>query len=188
MSAYANTKDKELREEARLENRADRNFSFYGKGNFYGAIIGAVMSLFMIIMQSNVNFPEYNSQIVQFLFFIPILTYALYQYSHALRRKIVFQNGALFGLYISAIAAVTYIILNTVFYFLGFQNWQLFTMDASEGFGKFIVIQMTTLFTILVAGGLWSFVAMQFFKNPGHAPELTDVVAKEEAKEQRRKG
>lgn len=176
------TNDRELREEHRLEDQGNRKFNFYGKAAMYGIIAGFLMSFAIIGVQSLVEFPEYNAQLVQYLFFIPVLTYALYQFSLALKRKVIFQNGMMFGGVMSAIAGVAYIVINTFAYLAGMRGWQLFNMDASESFAGFLTIQVTTFFLILVAGLLWSFVAMQFLKNPGHAPELTEVTGTEDKK------
>ncbi len=176
------TNDRELREEHRLEDEGNRKFNFYGKAATYGIIAGVLMSFAIIGVQSLIEFPEYNAQLVQYLFYIPILTFALYQFSLALKRKVIFQNGMMFGGVMATITGVVYMVVNTVAYLVGMRGWQLFNMDASESFGAFLTIQITTFFLILVAGLLWSFVAMQFLKEPGHAPELSEVAGDQEKK------
>ena len=158
--------DPEIREEERLMNQAERKFNFYGTGTTLGVMGGIAMGALVLLIQSVDNTLGFRTLIVGCLVVLPFVYFGIRRYAIALKRKIVFQNGALLGMFISLVATVTYVVFNLVAKALGLDGWEQFGYDGAAETSNFIEIVLTSSFVILVAGLIGTFISLQLLKNP----------------------
>jgi hypothetical protein len=142
----------------------EKNRIIIRKGISGGLIAGALMGLYLFIMELSLTDPSSMVKFGKYLFLAAVLGYFLTKARRRNKDRYFFKRGALLGITISFISALTIILINGMAFFSGSEaTFDKFTMHASS-FGQFLLIDGVILFEIVVYGMILTFIWLQYLK------------------------
>lgn len=143
-------------------------FHFYRTGLKYGLAVGAVMGLYLVFITMGKGDPEPILQFIQYVLLFFVVGYAIYRYRDYVPVGGLFQQGAMFSAYMSAVAAVTVAVINFIAYLInpgGMVDPSASELSGNAGnFSNFMITDSILFVSVFVYGMLSAFIWLQFLK------------------------
>lgn len=143
----------------------EHGFPFFRTAVSYGLISGAIMGLYLVLLNAFTEDPSTFAKFMKHLVMIPLIGMAISAYKRALPEGKIFKDGLKLGLLISAITAVTLSMLNFILYFIApaltFEQF----MNESNDLGSVFINSAYLFVEVFVFGLIITFCWLQFKKD-----------------------
>lgn len=141
-----------------------KRFPYYRKGIGGGLIAGAGMGLYLFIIEALFGEPSMAVKFSKYFILAAVLGYFLVQTRKQTRDRLFFKRGALLGLLISVVSAITLIAINSFAVLVGSEiAFDKFNVDSST-IGNSLLVDGVLFFEIIVYGMILSFIWLQYLK------------------------